>query len=695
MALAAAAAQAAEGQGPSQEKKLIAVLRSESAKGEQAIACKQLAIHGTAQAVPALAPLLADPELASWARIALEAIPGPESDAALRGAIDSLKGDLLVGTINSIGVRRDAAAVDPLSGRLKDSDAQVASAAAVALGHIGNAAATQALRQSLAGAPAGVRPAVAEGCILSAERLLADGKTSEAVAIYDEVRRADLPKQKIIEATRGAILARKGDGIPLLVEQLRSSDKGLFQIGLFTARELPGRQVAEALAIELAGSSPQRAVLLLGALADSHSPVLPPAVVDAMKSGPKEVRIAAAGVVGQLGDAASLPALLEMATDADAEIAQAALSALAGLPGEKVNAEIVARLPKAQGKTFAVLIELVGQRRIDATPALVKALDQGDPAIRSAALTALGETVSLEQLPVLISAVAAPKNADDAKVAQKALRAACVRMPQREECAAQLVAAMAKSPMETRSSLLEILGAMGGTKALETMVAAVKGNDAELQETASKLLGEWMTIDAAPALLDLTKTAPGDKYRGRALRGYIRIARQFIMPDAPRAEMCQQALDAATRGEDQKSVLVVLERYPSVDTLKVVAKAIQIPALKDDATRVALAIAQKLGAASGDLPALLATIGLGPMKVEIVKAEYGAGTLQKDVTALIQQQVRDLPLITLPSTNYNASFGGDPAPGTVKQLKVQYRIDGKAGEALFAENAVIMLPVPK
>ena len=83
------------------------------------------------------------------------------------------------------------------------------------------------------------------------------------------------------------------------------------------------------------------------------------------------------------------------------------------------------------------------------------------------------------------------------------------------------------------------------------------------------------------------------------------------------------------------------------------------------------------------------------MKVEIVKAEYGAGTSQKDVTAVIQQQVRDLPLITLPSTNYNASFGGDPAPGTVKQLKVQYRIDGKAGEALFAENAVIMLPLPK
>jgi hypothetical protein len=268
-------------------------------------------------------------------------------------------------------------------------------------------------------------------------------------------------------------------------------------------------------------------------------------------------------------------------------------------------------------------------------------------------------------------------------------------MPQREECASQLTAAMAQASAPTRLSLLEILGAMGGTKALETMVAAVKGSDAELQETGSKLLGEWMTIDAAPPLLDLAKTAPGDKYRGRALRGYIRIARQFVMPEAPRAEMCQNALDTATRPEDQKAVLVVLERYPNADTFKVAAKATQIPALKEDATRVALAIAQKLGASAADLPALLATIGLGPMKVEIVKAEYGAGTTQKDVTALIQQQVRDLPLITLQSANYNASFGGDPAPGISKQLKVQYRINGKPGEASFAENAVIMLPMPK
>jgi len=63
-----------------QEKKLIAVLRSDVSPAEKAIACKKLAIDGSNAAIPDLAKLLSDPKLSSWARIALEAIPGEEAD---------------------------------------------------------------------------------------------------------------------------------------------------------------------------------------------------------------------------------------------------------------------------------------------------------------------------------------------------------------------------------------------------------------------------------------------------------------------------------------------------------------------------------------------------------------------------------------------------------------------------------------
>jgi len=704
---------------PEKEMELLTILRSDAAGAEKAIACKQLAIYGSAASVADLAKLLPDLQLSSWARIALENIPGPEVDEALRTATNSLEGRLLVGTINSIGVRRDAAAVSALFEKLKSSDAEVASAAAVALGRIGNAEAVQILRPALVAAPADVRTAVAEACVLCAERMLSEGHAADAIALYDEIRNSEVPAQRIIEATRGAILARGNDGIPLLLEQLQSPNKIMFQLALGTAREFPGNELDGQLAAELAKAEPSRAALIVQAMADRPETVVLAAVLKAAEQGPLPVRLSAINALARVGNVSCLPALLKIATEKDPELAasaQATLSAtsavvaatglgtelaasaqatLSALPGDDVDAQIISLLDGAKGKSYPLLLTVVGKRRIEAVPALLKAVANSDAAVRSAALIALGETVSLKDLNVLVSQVVSPKNADDAAVAQQALKAASIRMADREACATQLAAAVEKSKaVPTKIVLLQILGSMGGTKALETIGNAAKSNDPQLQDSSSRLLGEWMTEDAAPVLLDLAKIQT-NPYQVRAMRGYIRIARQFVLPDEQRLAMCQKAFDESRQVAEKKLVLDVLKRYPSIDGMKLAIKAMQVPELKDDATQATLLIAQKLSGKGVDVKELLANAGMEKMKLEIVKAEYGAGATQKDVTEILQKQVSDLPLISLESGSYNASFGGDPLPGSVKLLKVQYKINGKAAEASFEEDALIVLAMPK
>ena len=136
---------------------------------------------------------------------------------------------------------------------------------------------------------------------------------------------------------------------------------------------------------------------------------------------------------------------------------------------------------------------------------------------------------------------------------------------------------------------------MGGPKALDTIAAAIKSHDDSLQDAGTRVLGAWMSVDAAPVLLDLAKGSAGDKYQSRAMRGYIRLARQFAKSSQQRAEMCETALEATNRPAEQKLVLAVLEGYPSIDTLRVAVKAAGTPELKQDAGRAALVIAQKLG----------------------------------------------------------------------------------------------------
>ena len=116
---------------------LVAILNdSDTTEFAKAKACQRLAVVGEPSAVPALAELLGDPQLAHYARTALEPMPSGAADQALREALSRLNGGLLVGVINSIGVRRDPMALTALAKLRRDDDQSVISAATAAINRI-------------------------------------------------------------------------------------------------------------------------------------------------------------------------------------------------------------------------------------------------------------------------------------------------------------------------------------------------------------------------------------------------------------------------------------------------------------------------------------------------------------------------------------------------------------------------------
>jgi hypothetical protein len=268
-------------------------------------------------------------------------------------------------------------------------------------------------------------------------------------------------------------------------------------------------------------------------------------------------------------------------------------------------------------------------------------------------------------------------------------------MPEREECAAKLARALERAPASTKVAILDTLKDMGGKQALETMATMAKSEDVQMQDIATQFLGKWMSFDAGPVLMEVAKD-PKSRYRVRALRGYIRLPSQFgsQMTDQQRVDMCGQAWDAAERDAERELVLQVIERNPSIGMLRLAIKASKNGATKDHAAAVASSIAQKIGDGS-NAESLMRLVQQDPVKIEIIKATYGAGDKQKDVTAILKKHVSDFPLIALPSNTYNSAFGGDPVPSVPKMLRIQYRMDGKEGQVELKENAAILLPVPK
>ncbi len=423
LVLGAAVAHAAD------EAQQIAVLKSEASLKEKADACRALAHVGTKNAVPALAAMLGDEKLSHMARYALEPIPDPSVDEALRDALGRVKGRLLVGVIGSLGVRRDARAVQALATLLADADPEVAQAAARALGSIGTSDAAKALEGTLANAPAANRVAFCEGLFRCAEALASSGNAAQAQAIYDGLRALpQAPQQVRVGALRGAVLLRGKQGIPLLVEALRSADYLLFAAAARVSMEMPGPEVTGALAGELPKLPADRQIVLIKTLGHRGDASAGPALAPRAAEGPNAVRLAAIRAVTHLGYAPALPMLAELSLSGEGDLASAARECLSGFPGKDADTTIAAMLSHRDAKVRALAVEMIGQRKAgQATAHLLKAAADDEQSVRLAALRALRDQAGQADLPALLAILVKARSAAERQAAENALGALVAR----------------------------------------------------------------------------------------------------------------------------------------------------------------------------------------------------------------------------------------------------------------------------
>lgn len=187
--------------GQATEQSLLALLGSQAGVHEKARACQELALIGGPTAVPALAALLGDEHLAAYARSGLEAIKDPSAGEALRMALPSLKGRLLAGAVNSLGVRREVAAVPALQKLALDPKRGVGSEALASLGMIGSVEAAKTIDEVLVGGPRKLRIPAAHAALVAAGRLADDGKSAPARELLESVIRI-LPPGNISSAAQ-------------------------------------------------------------------------------------------------------------------------------------------------------------------------------------------------------------------------------------------------------------------------------------------------------------------------------------------------------------------------------------------------------------------------------------------------------------------------------------------------------------
>jgi HEAT repeat protein len=575
-----------------QEDRLISILKSDAPLKEKADACRELAHVGTRQAVPVLGPLLMDEKLSHWARYALEPIADPSVDAALLRALGKLQGSMLVGVIDSLGVRKDTKAVAVLDLLLRDTDPAVAQAAARSLGSMG-APTVQLLERTLPprALPQYLELAVCEGLFRCAEAM----PDSDSLAIYDRLRRLPkLPHQVQVAALRGAILRRGAKGVGLLVETIRADSSALSAAAMGISMDMPDAPVTRALAGELPAANQQKRLLLLQTLGNRGDASAAPALEPLAQAGSIQQRSAAIRSLVQLANPSSVPVLAALVKDTDATVSNAARAGLIGFPSKAADTAVLALLDEPGTRVRIAAMDMAGQRRLHAAlPLLLKATDDARSDVVAASFKTLGELAGVAEIPAVVDAMLKTKAL---RAAESALSAICARQADKSLCSPKLMPGLSRAQGQVKLALLRVLHLIGDARALTALRAAATESDRAVRDGALRALCDWPTVQALPDLAQIAKTTKRKNFKILALRGQLRLIPMQTDSDAQKLTQLKVLLPLLERKEEERLVLATLGGLPSAESLALVMSFVTQAGLKEEASVAAVTIAEKITA---------------------------------------------------------------------------------------------------
>ncbi|MGO8927171.1 MAG: HEAT repeat domain-containing protein [Limisphaerales bacterium] len=646
------------------EAKLLAVLRApETTKDAKRYICRWLAVVGSAECIPAVAPLLTDADLSHPARMALEPMASPAAGTALRDALPKVKGRLLAGLIGSIGVRRDPEAVGALAAAAKDDDPVVANAAIMALGAIGTESAAQTLA-ALQVAPALSR-ALARARITAAGHFRSDGANSQAVAIYRDLMQPVQPQFIRMAALKGLIGALpQAEAVQLVTEMVQGEDAAMREatVAAYMTSMDTALQNAVAAALPTMKSSGQ--LILLGVLADLPEVAARPALLSlAGQESDPPVRAAAIDCLGRHGEAADVPMLVRLAATEQGAVAEAARKALDRLGKPGVDEALIALIESPNASDRATTLAVLASRHtMAALPTLVRLVGGTDTGLATEAAKALGVMGQGAQLSALTATIVATENTQLRAACEEAARAICTRAQDKTAGADTVLGALGQARQPSaRAALLRLLGYAPGAASLAAVVKAMGDSEPEVHQAAFRTLVGWPDATTVSHLVDLARRAPDSSDAIVALRdGCLRIAAMDEVPMAERLSAYRSVLEVARRPEEKRQAISGLAELPSLGSLDLLKGCSKDPALRTEAIPAAIRVARELG-----------TVNYA--RAVAALQELKGMTDQEDLRKKADDAIKSL------------QKAGQTADGSILAWMVSgpYKVEGKTGAELF------------
>jgi type 1 glutamine amidotransferase/HEAT repeat protein len=569
--------------------KLAAALAAEASVEGKRCFLDGLSLVGSAAEVPAIVRALGDTNLFYHACQALERIPADSSTTALTAALATQTGLARATVLHSLGMRRAERAVPELARFVTDADQAVAAAALEALGAVGGTQAVAALQVAESKVAPALRELWGVSLLRGAESLRATGNAAQANALFAQLAGSGQPA-RLREAAFPAHVAALGErGTSEVLAALAGNDLTLRRAALRALRNSRDPVLLRAAMEKLASLPPecqQALILLCGERGDA---ALLPAVTQAAASSDAGVKRAAIQTLGLIGDATTVDTLARLGESGSEEDRRTLVEALARLRGPTVDPAILAALKAAPPSQQRTLLRALTAREVrTATPDLLVVATSPDATVRAEAIRTLGRLADGSACSALVQRLE-QVTASDRGLVEGALVEIC-----RRDAAAvpSLIAALRTAPPVAQTSLISVLGAIGGAPACAAVCGQLKAENAEVRLAAVRVLAEWPDAEPLDALAGVIEAATDTKIRALAARGLNRMAPQSPARAARAAEALARALAAATDVTEQKNLLAAVVGIPSLASLRAAQAHLNSPGLAADAGAGLLQIAE-------------------------------------------------------------------------------------------------------
>ena len=496
---------------------------------------------GKAEAVPTLAPLLANPALREYARMGLVRNPAPAAVAALRAALPKAKGAFRIALIDALGTRRDAASLTPLLAIAQAPDAEARAHAVRALARIIHPAAAPAIVAATTKGSPRQRHIAIDAALALADALATKGHKPQAHGIY----RSLLGPESHVKCAALLGLGRVGtpDDVDILVAALAgpTAERAAASHALAA---LPGKGVTKAIAARARSADATTRAGLFDALGRRSTADAVPILVAATRDPDPAVRIAACKALGTLGADEAVPALVAALGKAQGAEQQAIVTALRTIRGEHAIASMIQAARSARPPALAPLLTALSHHQHPGVPPLLLAnARHADPAVRAAVLEGLTRAHDPKAVPHILAGAA-----DKPPVRTAAIRAAVhyanpLIQADRAKAATLLTAALDRTLVPDggdRVRAIRALAAIGGPDVVDRLRAdlnAPRGNDAAYA-TAFAIAQRLAAEGKKPEAIALYTTIM--RHRGRNPRR-IRTAQKALKALGVQGDLAHRA----------------------------------------------------------------------------------------------------------------------------------------------------------